>query len=230
MCLGLPAMIGAGLQIFSGAAQYMSQAAYAKTRQQLENEMSERNQKLALEASRENYNALQQRDVQLGAKAAEQIQAITREARAAQGRVGVAAAAANVKGQSVDELLQTYEQSQLEYVNKVLVNREWQRAQTESELRGVRLGLEARLVAATPDIIPKPNLWANALGTFASAFNTGISIQSAIDPTAFRSTPPTTPGYTGYTGSPDIPYNAWGMNMPPAGMGYDQFGYPISLY
>jgi hypothetical protein len=227
MCLGLPALLGAGLQIFSGAAQYMSQSAYAKTRQQLENEMSARNQALALEASRENYSALQQRDIQFGAKAAEQIQAITREARAAQGRVGVAAAAANVKGQSVDELLQTYEQSQLEYVNKVLVNRDWQRAQAESEMRGVRLGLESRLVAATPDIIPMPNLWANALGSFASAFNTGISIQSGLDPSIFRSTPAAS---TGYTGSPDVPYGALGMNTPPAGMGYDQFGYPISLY
>ena len=189
MCVGLPALIGGGLQLLGGFAQYGAQSAYARARQKLENEMAARNYELARKTAIENYRSLDDKELQMGARIAEQIREITRQSGEAQARVSVAAARANVAGRSVDELVKNFEQRQLEYVNTAMQNKAYQRAQIEAEKRGAQITLEGRLLQSAPDLIQQPNFFAAALGTFAQAFNTGVTIQSGIDPSVFSTGP-----------------------------------------
>lgn len=189
MCVGGPALIGGLLQLGGGFASYFAQSAYARARQKLENEMAARNYELARKTAIENYRSLDDKELQMGARIAEQIREITRQGGEAQARVSVAAARANVTGRSVDELVKNFEQRQLEYVNTAMLNKQYQRAQIEAEKRGAQITLEGRLLQSAPDLIQQPNLFAAALGTFGQAFNTAVTIQSGIDPSVFGSGP-----------------------------------------
>jgi hypothetical protein len=189
MCLGLPALLVGGLQIAGGMASYFAQSAYAKARQNLENQMAERNYDLARRTAIENYRSLDDRELQVGAKIAEQIREVTRQGQTLRGTASVAAASAGVTGRSVDEVLNQFEQRQLEYVNTAMQNKAFQRAQIESEKKGAQMTLEGRLLQSAPDLIQQPNFFASALGSFANAFSSAISVQSNIDPSVFGSGP-----------------------------------------
>ena len=91
--------------------------------------------------------------------------------------------------QSFHLFLKNLMRRQLEYVNTAMQNKSYQRAQIEAEKRGAQITLEGRLLQSAPDLIQQPNLFAAALGTFAEAFNTSVSIQSGIDPSVFGSGP-----------------------------------------
>lgn len=220
MCLGLPALVGGGLQLMGGLAQYTAQSSYAKARQELENEMSARNYELARKTAIENYRSLDDRELQAGARIAEQIREITRQGAEAKARVGVAAARANVSGRSVDELMNQFEQRQLEYVKTAMTNKQFQRAQIEAEKRGAQVTLEGRLLQSAPDLVQQPNFFAAALGAFGQAFNTGIQIQSGIDPSKLRSGP------VNVGSGGDTSYAGYGYNY--GGMSFDPYGGQIS--
>ena len=222
MCLGLPALIGGGLQLLGGFAQYGAQSAYAKARQQLENEMSARNYELARKTAIENYRSLDDRELQAGARISEQIREITRQGTEAKARVSVAAARANVTGRSVDELVNQFEQRQLEYVKTAMTNKQYQRAQIEAEKRGAQITLEGRLLQSAPDLVQQPNFFAAALGAFGQAFNTGIQIQSGIDPSVFSSGP------VNVGAGGDASYAGWGYSD--GNISFDQYGGQISPY
>jgi len=217
MCVGAPALIGGLLQLGGGLANYMGQSAYAKARQDLENQMSARNYELARKTAIENYRSLDDRELQMGARISEQIREITRQGQEAKARVGVAAARANVTGRSVDELLNQFEQRQLEYVNTAMQNKAYQRAQIEAEKRGAQVTLEGRLLQSAPDLIQQPSFFGAALGAFGQAFNSAISIQSGIDPSVFSSGPMNVGGteatYTmgGYTSGTPLAFDYGSM-------------------
>lgn len=216
MCLSAIPMLGSLMSIGGSIASYMSQSSYASARQKLENEMAARNSELARKTAVQNYRALDDRELQVGAKISEQIRDITRQGQAARATASVAAAGANVTGRSVDEVLNQFEQRQLEFVNTAMQNKAFQRAQIDAEKQGAQITYEGRLLQSAPDLIQQPNFFASALGGFANAFNTGVSLQASIDPNYFQSAPMTPSNQT----LGQLNYGSqWMSQFNPMGMG-----------
>jgi hypothetical protein len=184
MCLPAAAAalpyVGAGLSLGGSAANYFQASASASAQNRLNSKVAARNKELAFRSAADSYRAIGDKVVQEEARSGTELVGVMRDALEARARVKAAATGAGVKGASVDALLMDFERQQGEYSDVLKQNEQFVRAQAEAEKRGIRTGLESRLISTMPSKIQAPNLLTSALGAFSSALMTGLQIQSGL--------------------------------------------------
>lgn len=171
MCLPALPMIAMGLSLAGSGLNFAQQSAYASGMNRYQQQISERNQKIAHEAAKEQYGALGARLVQESVRTGQETIKIRQEGLEARGRVTTAAAEAGVGGGSVSELLRDFGRQEGEFVDALTASEGFFKTQAEFEKRGIRLGLESRLINSIPDKIQRPNLLGSALSAFTDVFD-----------------------------------------------------------
>lgn len=179
MCVPLAA-VGIGMSLAGAGANYAQQSAVTSEARKLNEQMSARNQAMINASAANSYAATSAKLQQERIKAGDAVERVAQDALAARARVRAAGAEAGVGGGSLDALLNDYTRQEGNYVAGVTTNLQFAETQYGLDMTAIRIGQEGRLLNATPDYIPQPNLFTSALGAFTGALSTGLSIDSAI--------------------------------------------------
>ena len=78
-------------------------------------------------------------------------------------------AAVNIKGQSVDDLINDFERQEALNISNINLNQTFIARNIASDKEGVRLGLESRIIGSLPNYVRPPNTLGFIFGTAASA-------------------------------------------------------------
>jgi hypothetical protein len=174
MCL--PVAIAAASAV--GSIVSFTEGSIAASKQNKMNQrIAARNKDIAEKTAINQYQQLNERQLEEQNKAAQQITEIARQARDAKGAVSVQAAGAGVKGQSVEDLIDEFERQELENIGVTKLNLAYTTSNIEMDKKGVQLGLDSRLLASLPDRVRGPG-FGSLLGGLTDSVALGLSISS----------------------------------------------------
>lgn len=145
--------------LYSTSQQQSNADAQAKYQEQV----YKANADIANRAAIQNYAALNQREIEQRAAAAQAIGQVSAQAKQAAGTARVAAGEAGVGGVSVDALLGDFERQQLAYTSSTLRNEKFAALQLASEKDAIHSQTEGRILSALPQPVQKPDFFGAAL-------------------------------------------------------------------
>lgn len=163
------ALTAGGLQIGSGIMQYQN----AKAQSKAQTAMYEMNQQNAYQAMRNDYMAVQQRQLQEQDAAAEQIAGRRLEALREVSTATVAAGESGVSGFSVERVLRDIGAVASRDISTIEQNRDWGTQQLQNELLGIKNTTVSRINSVSPGT--KPNPWAYVFQTGADTAASGFT-------------------------------------------------------
>ncbi len=137
-------------------------------------EMSRRSVEAARESALDDFAALGRQERELAAQTAQEIEFLSRDARAALGQERVGQAAAGVSGNTAEALLQDYERAAEEAATATLLNERMAREDLKTKGKAVSANLRAAEINATVAPRRRTNYFTAAL----NAGTTGLSTYS----------------------------------------------------
>lgn len=180
MCIPI-AGVGGGLSLVSSAAGFAQESAAASAQNSHARELSQRNSDLARSSARNQFGAITDRVFQEAARQGLAAEQVVADSLRAQSRVQAAAAEAGAEGASVNALLRDFARQEAQAIFRGELSESFVRDQARIDLESVNIGLESRLLAATPDEVPQPNLFASAINAFSGAFSTALTLDAAAN-------------------------------------------------
>lgn len=163
------ALVAGGLQIGSGVMQYQGAKAQAKAQTKL----YEMNRQNSYAAMRQEYDAVQQRQLQEGEAALQQVEDRRLEALQEIATANVAAGESGVSGFSVERVLRDIGATAARDISTIEQNRDWSVQQLQNEKLGIQNTTVSRINSVSPGT--KPSKWAAILGTASNAAQVGGS-------------------------------------------------------
>ena len=180
MCVPVLTVAAMAISLAASAAQANQQSRNAAAQQKHADAMAARNSENARANSRNQFAAINDRVFQDATRQGLAAEAVVKDSLAARGRVTAAAAEAGASGASVDQLLNDFSRQEGELIMRTEIANQFTEEQARIDLEATNIGLDSRLLASTPGVVDRPDLFAQSLSAFAGAFSTGISMDQAV--------------------------------------------------
>lgn len=178
MCFVLTPLIAMGMSLASSAVSYMAQSASADAQRKHQEAFAARNSKMARDSASQQYSAQAQKLHEEAAAAGATASKVTKEALAARARLRGGTVGTGVGGEAADVLIRDFERQEGEYIYNSELNLAFKQQAASLDRDSIRLGLEGRLLAASPDYIPGPNMFASMFSGAMDALSLGMSVDS----------------------------------------------------
>ena len=172
------AALSFGTQGAGTVSNLISGRANAKAQERFQIQRHRHNEQITRQAAAREARALQRRQVQEAAVAAQEVEQSTRRAIEARGTALVAAGEAGAIGDSLTSLLLDFGRQEAEFRSSIMVNQEFIAEQTQLELFGVGARAQDRINATTPQPVPRPDYLGAALNLFSQGL--GLGFQARI--------------------------------------------------
>jgi hypothetical protein len=159
------------LTAVSAAVGVATQQANAKAQAEYQNAQFKATKEAATANAITQYNALQVRQQQETAAAAQAIDQSSMRAAQAAGTARVTAGETGTGGASMDALLNEYRRQELGFAQTTIRNQTWQNAQIQLNMEGIRANQQAQIAAAVPKPVEQPDYIGAALRIGAGALD-----------------------------------------------------------
>lgn len=148
-----------------------TQSANAKAQEKYQNAQFKATKEAATANAITQYNALQVRQQQETAAAAQAIDQSSMRAAQAAGTARVTAGETGTGGASMDALLNEYRRQELGFAQTTIRNQTWQNAQIQLNMEGIRANQQAQIASAVPRPVEQPDYIGAALRIGAGALD-----------------------------------------------------------
>lgn len=155
--------ISAGLSAVSGVVNYGQQKDNAEAQQKWQEQLHKTNTEVATSNALTQYAALQRRELEERAAAAQGVEQVSREALQATGRARAGAAAGGVGGLSVDSLMSDFQRQELDYQTSVIRNQGFREQQFAAEAEGIKNQAYGQILSSSPQPVAKPDFFGTLL-------------------------------------------------------------------
>lgn len=159
------------LTAVSAIAGVATQRANAKAQEKYQNAQFKATKEAATANAITQYNALQVRQQQETAAAAQAIDQSSMRAAQAASTARVTAGETGTGGASMDALLNEYRRQELGFAQTTIRNQTWQNAQIQLNMEGIRANQQAQIAAAVPKPVEQPDYIGAALRIGAGALD-----------------------------------------------------------
>lgn len=171
MCDGASAVAVAGLLLAAGSTAYSvsEQNKTVKAQNKINQQAADEGAALAAEAFKQQAGQVRLRDEQLAQAAAQEKADNAKRAAEARETARVSSGEAGVSGVSVDQLIADYNRQEAGFDEALSQNLDFDLAQSEEELKGLRSGAFDRAIASKRPMLQRPSYLAAGLSVANSA-------------------------------------------------------------
>lgn len=159
------------LTVVAAGVGVAQQAANTRAQERYQNAQFKATKEAATANAITQYNALQVRQQQETAAAAQAIDQSSMRAAQAAGTARVTAGETGTGGASMSALLNEYRRQELGFAQTTIRNQTWQNAQIQLNMEGIRANQQAQIAAAVPKPVEQPDYIGAALRIGAGAMD-----------------------------------------------------------